>query len=95
MHRAPHAMPNELTNHTKTVVFNIALNGPRDIGHSFALHGLTNAFIKRFLSHINQLWDRTSAAHSNRPGVITDKSIIEDTDIDAHDITKLDAAVTG
>ena len=61
-------MSDKLTNHRKTVRFNMLLDGARNIGNSVANPGLINPFLQRALCYLKQkrnLWVNSSYRNSD------------------------------
>src|ERR1051325_3901779 len=89
MHRAAHAVPDELTNYAEPVGFHVVLNRARNVVDAIARNSLTDAFVQSLFCDIHQFLGQDAATtHCDRPGGVTDEPVKDDADVEAHDVAK-------
>jgi len=96
MHRAADPVPDKFTNHAEPVRFDVFLYRARNIANPFARNGLRNSLTERLLGHIHQpLGFHRTTTDRNGPGGVTNEAIMNDTNIQAHNVPKLNLPLAG
>ncbi len=96
MHRPSDTMANKLANHTVSTAFNMTLDRPRYIHDPVSVHRLGNSQIQSLLRDIHQpLRLNIASTYRHRPSRIANKSVVENTDIQAYDVTEFQSNVCG
>lgn len=90
MHRAAYTMAHELADYAETIAFDVILDGSGNIDHPIACMGLRYPFIEGLFSDIHELL-RQNATSTDRHGLgrVPDKAIVNDSNIEAYDVAKL------
>ena len=93
MHGPAYAVPNELANYAETVAFDKVLYCTGNINHAFAGECLCNTLVKSTFRNIQKLLrQHPTTSDGNGLRSISNEAIVDDTDIQAHDVPELQPA---